>query len=851
MTWWPRLQSWLQNLRTASPMAFPTWVAPFADGWYPRLSPDGRYLLCGSTAARIVDLQTKQVIQFGGPPQVMAVGWLNPTQAVVEADLSGTDKQWRTHRLDAPLFQSPTLLGPGLSFNGAGGNRWAGGTTTQIWSGDPNGHAVNIAAGYGASCDETGTVCYSIDVHTAGKIVVWRNGQILRTVVPAAAANRQIIGAGGYVGYGYYGPSWINTPENKNLQVNVTAAESPPLAFRHGGAVWLATTNDNGVYLRPLGVTDRAITVSIPYHAPHGGAVDCSVVSLGAHILVASNDAKGQLQVATVPADAPLAPILKPPVPPRPEPGPDPPAGTAKATIATYDAEALVNEKARAIAKVTFGTPTHFRWQFKEGETWRTAVTNPARDLDHSYTFAKPGRYPIRLQTLVDETVTDTSSSRARAITVSEGPTPPGPDPGPEPPEPEPPPESRKGIVHGNTFVFTDDTGQWLPWGTSLFWGLYGYLHERDRLEKHLTWIRGQGADYIRVICTGLRMGDRERSVSPKDPRFSEAVTGLTALAASKGLRVQYTIFGAVYDAPSPSERASAVDKVSTALQPHKAAVWMIEIANEGWTNGFEGDAGAKELKALAQRVRSKLPNLVATTCPKASDDITEAMIQYYYKDCPAATCQTLHFSRSTKSPDGIWRPTRKPWREQNFDVAGCCKLVQNNEPRGPESSVTETNDPLVLACDAANTWLCGVGSYLLHTGSGVYGVAQPERGRPANLWETQNILKICEGLRTVRRVLPPNLPNWSKHQSNSSSAPFSFVDVPAEQFTCAYSATSGPGMAMVIGGVVKDTTFTLRTGSCRGRVYHPVTGQVLQEFTREFRATTSIPGLVVTATRT
>ena len=277
----------------------------------------------------------------------------------------------------------------------------------------------------------------------------------------------------------------------------------------------------------------------------------------------------------------------------------------------------------------------------------------------------------------------------------------------------------------------------------------------------------------------------------------------------------------------------------------------MVEIANEGSSNGFAGDAGAKELKALASRVRSKLPSLIATTAPHGADDITEEMIQTYYKDCPAATCQTLHFSRSTKAPDGIWRPTRKPWREQNFNVAGCCKLVQNNEPRGPESCGTETNDPLVLACDAANTWLCGVGSYLLHTGAGIYGVADASRGRPANLWETQNIEKIVGGIRHMQAVLPKNLPNWQKHQSGSGSHPFSFVDVPEEQFTCAYAATEGSGIAMVVGGVVKDTTFTLKSGSCKGRVYHPVTGQVLQEFTKEFRVTTSQPGVVVTATRT
>jgi hypothetical protein len=827
------------------------WQAPFADGWYPRISPDGKYVLCGAAVVRIVEIATKQVIQYGGPPHVMASGWLNPSQAVVYGDLSGTDRQWHAYRLDAPLFAAPTLLGPSLNFHGTGGNVWAGGNTTEIWMGDPAGHARKIADGYAATVDELGTIAYSIDVHTAPKLVVWRNGAITRTIIPAANTNRFVCGAGGYVGYGYYGPSWLNTPDNKNMEVSVTPGrkESPPLPFRHFGVVWLATTDDNGVYLRPLGVRDKAIIISIPYVEPLGGAVDCSVVSLGSYFLVASNDAKGTLTLTTMPAETVMLPLPEttPAVDPKPRVVNSEP--TAKATIETFDGEALVNEKARAVAKITQGKADHFCWQYQEGGEWKQAALNPASGLDHFYVFTKPGRYPIRLQTIVKLKVTDQTNSRSRVITVRAA----GTEPRLVEPPPivEPPPTtSRKGVVRGNIYQFVDDTGSWLPWGTSVFWALHGYLNERDRLTQHLDWIAKQGADYIRVICTGLRRGDVERSVSPKDPRFQAAISGLADLAWSKGLRVQWTIFGAVYNAPSPSERQATIDKVCAALKDRRDTVWMIEIANEGWTNGFEGDAGAKELKALATRVRGTLPNLIATTCPQGADDITPEAIKKYYADCPAATCQTIHFSRSTKAPDGVWRPTRKPWRESHFKVDECCALVQNNEPRGPESSVTETNDPIVLSMDAATTWLCGVGSYLLHTGSGVYGLADPSRGRPANIWDTQNILKICQGIRFVQSILPPTLPNWKKHQSNASSAPFGFVDVPGEQFTLAYSATSGNGIVMPVGGVVKDTTFTLRSGTCKGKVYHPVTGRVLQEFTKEFRVTTVNPGVVVIATK-
>ena len=496
---WSTLSSWLG----IEPMAITRWDAPFA-GWTPRLSPDAKYCLVDG---RIVDVASKETVAL--PHDFRSSGWLNPTQCVTYGDLSGTDKEWHAYRFDAPTFDTPVELGPSANFHGAGGNTWAGGTTRSIWSGDAAGHAKLIAAGYAATVDELGVVAYSIDVHTAPRLVVWKSGQIVRTIVPARAPNRFLVGAGGYVGYGYYGPAWLNTPSNVNTKVNVTDAEGPPLAFRHAGAVWLATTNDEGVYLRPLGVTDRAILVSIPYHDPYGGAVDCSVVSRGDVILVASCDAKGTLSLSSVPANTPLAPV-RPVEPPRP-----PITIKAKATIASYVGSVAVNEPATAVAEVTQGTPTHFNWQFQQGVTWTSSALNPAADLDHSYTFTTPGRYPIRMQTLVNGKVTDTTSSTSRAITVTAGAEP--PDPGPDPgPEPEPPPEARKGIVHGNTFVMTDDGGQWLPYGTSLFWALYGWLHERSRVEQHFAWAKEHGFDFVRVIATGLRMGTTERSVSPK-----------------------------------------------------------------------------------------------------------------------------------------------------------------------------------------------------------------------------------------------------------------------------------------------------------------------------------------------
>jgi hypothetical protein len=838
-------------------MSITPWTPPFADGWWPRISPDGKYLLCGNAIGRVVEIATKKVVQVGtAGTRYISQGWFNEKQALVANDNG-------LYRIDAPAFAAPVRLAQSGNFIGVGGEVWAFGNTKKIWRGDAYGHPVNIAAGYAATVGDEGVVCYSV---SDGHLVVWKSGQVQREIKTAHATNRFLCGARGYVGYGYSGPSWLNTPTGQEMEVGVTPnrVESPPLAFLHLNSVWLATTDDYGTYLRPLGVRDRAIVIP-------GGAVECSVVSLGTKFLVATCTDKGRLTLNDVPADTRMEPVSDHSVPPKPEPAPTP--KPPKATIETFESPIVVGGTSRSTMKITQGMPYKVRWLWRANvltQKWETAAENFPNDTDHTFNRDNPpwqnvfpageGKFPIRIQCIdKDGKVLDESSATSRVIEVRATVTPPVEPPIPpiEPPvEPPATGVARKGVPRANHFSVVDDTGPWLPWGTSLFWGAGGWLRERDRTKQNVDWAAGKKIDYLRVMATGLKIGANERSVSPKDPAFQSTIAELTDYNYSKAPRTMWTIFGATYDAPSVSDRQRAVDLLCEALKGKEHKVQMIEIANEGWQNGFSGDSGAKELKDLAARVRSHLPNvLIATTCPQATDDITPDMIKKYYQNCPAATCQTLHFSRSTKAPDGLWRPTRKPWRESHFSVDGCCQLCSNNEPRGPESSGTETNDPLLLAMDAVVSWQCGVGMYLLHTGAGIHGTGDPrgsgpEDDRPANLWETVNIDAICNGILTVRALLPPDLPNFSKFQSNASNAPFRFHDTPEEQFTCAYSAEANGLIIHPVGGVIQNTTFTLQSGSCDGKLYHPVSGQVLETFTKDFHVTTEHPGVVAIARR-
>jgi len=129
-----------------------------------------------------------------------------------------------------------------------------------------------------------------------------------------------------------------------------------------------------------------------------------------------------------LPATAP--PLIEggPPVPP-----------TATATIESYQTPILLGQTSRAVRKVTSGSPTHIRWQYQDG-SWVTAATNPVSDPDHHYAFPRVGQFPIRIQTLINGVVTDTSSGTSRVVTVMPvTPIPPEPpDPTPQPPTPGP-----------------------------------------------------------------------------------------------------------------------------------------------------------------------------------------------------------------------------------------------------------------------------------------------------------------------------------------------------------------------------------------------------------------------------
>jgi hypothetical protein len=335
-------------------------------------------------------------------------------------------------------------------------------------------------------------------------------------------------------------------------------------------------------------------------------------------------------------------------------------------------------------------------------------------------------------------------------------------------------------MVHGRGASFADDRGPFLALGATLFWGPWGYKFDRERLERTLRFLAEHNVDYVRVLGQVGTPDDPDDSWSdrPIDPRwndpcpasgdapptcgtYDDVIAGFTDLAYDRyGLRVEWTIFGGIGFTPTPRSRVALVDRMLAMAKGREPKIMHFEIANEFYQNGFEGPEGLQELRRLGKRLQDRTRVLVALSEPPGSDC---GVLQRMHAG-GVGEVVTEHFTRS--DDDDGWAAVRAPWKLQA--CRGLPRLRSNNEPAGPFSSVRAEGDPLRLTMSAAVTYASGMGAYVLHTGPGVRGGGRADLklGRPADIQAVPEIDRILGALHTVRRVLPPDLPQWARRQA-------------------------------------------------------------------------------------
>jgi len=386
---------------------------------------------------------------------------------------------------------------------------------------------------------------------------------------------------------------------------------------------------------------------------------------------------------------------------------------------------------------------------------------------------------------------------------------------------------ARTGLVRLAGRVFIDDDGPWLAVGASLFWAMWGYQHDRARLEQHLAFLAARGVDYVRVFAViGPRWTDR--IVDPGAPSWDEDVAGLLDLAAAYALRVELTIW---QDTDLTPDRMAIVDRVASIVSARPQSIQYLEICNEGAadTSRFPPNWPA-EAQRLANALRAKTPHVVAVTSPAGVD--AAAIAEWYGQS--TANLLTPHLPREETGGGlaGAWRYVRQTWDPW---LASALAWT-NDEGKGPQSSVAADDDPLRLTMYAGLTWLCGGAGFVLHTGAGVGGgdAASKSKGRAANLWEVANIEAILAGIAAARRMLPADLPGWSRHNANRNFPGYPFdtdrlaAVIESGQLLRAFAATASDGRFIAMPIVAQVPVPFATKSAVHLDVYNPISGDVV-----------------------
>jgi hypothetical protein len=352
--------------------------------------------------------------------------------------------------------------------------------------------------------------------------------------------------------------------------------------------------------------------------------------------------------------------------------------------------------------------------------------------------------------------------------------------------------QPRPGVVRVENRSFVDDDGPFLGLGASLFWAVWGYEHDRDRLRANFQYLADQGVDYVRILGVVGPTWWVDRTADPTSASWASSLEGAIDLAYEFGLRTELTIFGGIERAPTPEARRAIVNTVISIVSTRQEKIQHLEIVNEGYGTGWGGPL-EPEAKDLATAIRAQLPHAVATTAPD-TDPATMAFRMDAWYSGSAANLATFHLDRSYG--DEGWRHVRQA-RDPSLFWGGAWTA---NEPIGPQSSVAQDDDPLRLTAAMVFTYVGQGAGYVLHTGAGIRGggLEDLQRGRSANVWEVPNVAAILRGM-TARALLPGDLASWSFQNNNRQAGrnhPFN-VDhlvplVEGGQLLRAFCAVSG-----------------------------------------------------------
>lgn len=294
----------------------------FSDGWWPRLSDDGRILACGNLDLKIVDVKTREQVtvgrwdpdgRFGAKSLhrcLRLIGnrkatWVEHMPAPDGTDLPGYAWRWEADVLTNPLrvvnasktADDPWLVAP--SWFEAGAGHWASSLVHPQGRTGLTYDNVNLGESpHFMSMSRNGSVLSVSDMPVFSMMMLVRpDGTVGARPMNPSGANVFRLHDNGWFGYGYWGPARVaNTRTNEVIDISISPSlkESPPvLATGPGGQVWAWTTimdaNENQwVMGRPFWTDGRVETSGILVATIAGATENMDVVFAGGTWVIAT-----------------------------------------------------------------------------------------------------------------------------------------------------------------------------------------------------------------------------------------------------------------------------------------------------------------------------------------------------------------------------------------------------------------------------------------------------------------------------------------------------------------------------------------------------------------------------------
>jgi hypothetical protein len=394
---------------------------------------------------------------------------------------------------------------------------------------------------------------------------------------------------------------------------------------------------------------------------------------------------------------------------------------------------------------------------------------------------------------------------------------------------------ARRGPVRLDGRSLRDDDGAFNALGATLMWAAWGYRHDRARLERALATLADGGFHYIRALGVVGHPDDPDywdgREIDWRWPDYADVLAGLTDLAYGEyGLRVEWTLIGdGQKNIPEERDRYALVDTFLAMSRGREEAIVHFEIANEAWQNGFAGDEGIAQLRALTRYMNERTDVLVAASAPAGAT--CEDYARVY--EGGVADLATIHFDRDTSRTDGHWRPVRQPWELQFCDGV---PVGTNNEPIGPGASVASEDDPVRLVAAAIATYVSGLPAYVYHSRAGVRGDLEIDT------------MPGVGAYTHVAGIVPGDLASWTRKNAHWDDAPFVVyagdgagnlhanrmwpdLDGPTSGVVRAYGAVSGEQFFVFPMGILDRVVMAPRR-ACELDVVDPMTGAVVAHHT-------------------